>query len=75
MHVTVKKPPKQIRTSPPVPSGDADKLSGVSNALWDQIARKAFELWEERGRQDGHALRDWLDAEAQVMEPCHATRQ
>ena len=33
------------------------------------------DVLEERGRQDGHALRDWLDAEAQVMEPCHATRQ
>ena len=74
MHVTVKKPSKHIRTSPPIPSGDAEP-TGVSNALWDQIARKAFELWEKRGRQDGHALRDWLDAEAQVMEPCHATRQ
>jgi hypothetical protein len=27
------------------------------------IARRAFELWEKRGRQDGHDVDDWLLAE------------
>lgn len=28
-----------------------------------EIARRAYELYEARGREDGHALDDWLDAE------------
>lgn len=28
------------------------------------IALKAYELYEQRGREDGHALEDWLKAEA-----------
>ena len=27
------------------------------------IARRAYERYEARGRQDGHALDDWLNAE------------
>ena len=26
----------------------------------------AYRLWEARGRRDGHAMEDWLDAERQV---------
>lgn len=29
----------------------------------DEIARRAYERYEARGREDGHALEDWLDAE------------
>lgn len=33
-----------------------------------QIRDRAFELYEQRGREDGHALDDWLQAEAQVLQ-------
>jgi hypothetical protein len=36
--------------------------------LYDRIAQRAYELWEERGRVDGEALGDWLRAEAEVMD-------
>ncbi len=29
----------------------------------DEIAQLAFQLYESRGRQDGHDLEDWLRAE------------
>jgi hypothetical protein len=29
----------------------------------DEIARRAYQRYEARGREDGHALDDWLDAE------------
>jgi hypothetical protein len=29
----------------------------------DKIAQRAYERYEARGREDGHALDDWLDAE------------
>ena len=35
-----------------------------SNGTWQLIALKAYELYEQRGREDGHALEDWLTAEA-----------
>jgi H+-transporting ATPase len=31
-----------------------------------QIAKRAYELYEQRGRRDGQADRDWLDAEREI---------
>jgi Protein of unknown function (DUF2934) len=33
-----------------------------------EIRRRAYELFERRGRVDGHALEDWANAEAEVIE-------
>ena len=43
-------------TNPAVPSFDTQEL----------IRRLAYELYEQRGRQDGHDLDDWLRAESDV---------
>ena len=32
----------------------------------EQICRRAHELYEQRGREEGHALDDWLQAEAEI---------
>ena len=32
----------------------------------EQIRRRAYELYEARGRGDGHDLEDWLEAEAEI---------
>jgi outer membrane protein TolC len=32
----------------------------------DRIARRAYELYEQRERRDGWALEDWLNAERQL---------
>jgi Protein of unknown function (DUF2934) len=34
--------------------------------LEEQIRRRAHELYEERGREDGHDMEDWLRAEAEI---------
>jgi len=47
----------------------------LTENTWQLISKKAFELWQERGHQDGHALDDWLDAEAIVMEEIHEARE
>jgi hypothetical protein len=31
-----------------------------------QIQKRAFELYEQRGRTDGHELDDWLQAECEI---------
>ena len=34
--------------------------------LEEQIRRRAYELYERRGREDGHETEDWLEAEAEL---------
>jgi hypothetical protein len=34
--------------------------------LEEQIRRRSFELYEERGREDGHEVDDWLRAEQEI---------
>ena len=36
--------------------------------LEHQIRLRAQELYEARGREDGHELDDWLRAEAEIMQ-------
>jgi hypothetical protein len=34
--------------------------------LHERIRARAFELYEQRGREDGHELDDWLQAEEEL---------
>jgi hypothetical protein len=34
-----------------------------------EIRRRAYALYEQRGKADGHAVEDWLRAEAEVLPP------
>jgi len=34
----------------------------------EQIRIRAYELYEARGREDGHELEDWLEAESELSE-------
>jgi len=36
--------------------------------LQEQARRRAYEISEKRGRQDGHELEDWLQAEAEMLQ-------
>jgi len=44
------------------------KPKSVSNTE-EKIHLRAYELYEQRGRIDGHALDDWLQAEAEIRQP------
>jgi hypothetical protein len=33
-----------------------------------QVRRRAFELYEQHGREDGHDLEDWLQAESELVQ-------
>ncbi|MBX3235978.1 MAG: DUF2934 domain-containing protein [Nitrospiraceae bacterium] len=35
--------------------------------LHAKIARRAYELYAERGYRDGHAEEDWLEAEQEIL--------
>ena len=47
-----------------------EKLTFVSSTapekVSEQIGRRAYELYETRGREDGHDLEDWLRAEEEI---------
>lgn len=47
-------------------TGPAEQTSKGAQAQ-NRIARRAYELYEQRGRQDGLALEDWLNAERQLV--------
>ncbi len=47
----------------------------LPNGMWERIAEKAYELWEQRGCREGHDLQDWFDAEGIVMEEIHEARE
>jgi hypothetical protein len=36
--------------------------------LTPRITRRAYELYEQRGRQDGRAVQDWNQAEREIRE-------
>ena len=37
------------------------------NIANDDVAQRAYELYETRGREPGHELDDWLKAEAELV--------
>jgi hypothetical protein len=36
--------------------------------LTPQIAKRAYELYEQQGRHDGHAVQDWNQAEREIQK-------
>jgi hypothetical protein len=65
----------RMKSSHVVPSQpiktDLQKTDGGGD-LQDQIRARAYRLYEQRGREDGHDLEDWLhagaDAEAEASQ-------
>jgi hypothetical protein len=43
-------------------------------SIQDEIAKKAYELYEKRGGQDGNDLQDWLEAERLVLSEAAANK-
>jgi Protein of unknown function (DUF2934) len=39
-----------------------------ASELQDQIRRRAYELYEQHGSNDGHEVSDWLQAESEVTQ-------
>jgi DUF2934 family protein len=37
-----------------------------SDEILRRIAQRAFQLYEQRGREDGHDVEDWLEAEEEI---------
>jgi hypothetical protein len=48
-------------------TGGAEQGARHAEAQQDRIAQRAYILYEQRGRQEGGALEDWLQAERQLV--------
>jgi Protein of unknown function (DUF2934) len=46
----------------------AENQSEPTPEILEQIRARAHELFEQRGREEGHDLDDWLQAEAEVTQ-------
>jgi Protein of unknown function (DUF2934) len=53
---------REIETNP-----DVENQASVT-ITQEEIAQRAYALYEARGREDGHDLDDWLEAERQLLE-------
>jgi Protein of unknown function (DUF2934) len=41
----------------------------ISSPLHEEIAHRAYELWEQRGRPKGSREEDWFRAESELSHP------
>ena len=55
--------PAKKAAVPPVP----EKRPGPVQDIQVRIAARAHELYEQRGCLDGYHLRDWLEAEREIL--------
>ena len=66
--VVITEPAKEAAPMKLLPGSDLiDRIQDLSNS----IARRAFEIFEGRGRALGHDLEDWLRAESEFLHPVH----
>jgi hypothetical protein len=59
---------KRTKAMPP-PLRTTQRTTQATSELQEQIRRRANELYEQRGKDDGHELDDWLQAESEVTQP------
>jgi len=50
------------------------KSGAQAQNLDEQIRQRAYELYEARGREEGHDLDDWLRAEDEIAAKQQKTR-
>jgi hypothetical protein len=53
----------------------ASKAKTNDFALYERITRRAYELYEQRGRQAGHELEDWLQAEREIRSAAYMSKR
>ena len=50
-------------------------MQKYSYEVRERIAKKAYELYEQRGQQAGRELEDWLEAEELIRKEMEAARE
>ena len=59
-----------MKPTPTMPSllRAPNQTAESTSKLQEQIRRRAYELYEQRGRNDGYELSDWLQAESELTQ-------
>ena len=52
----------------PTPLSTSNQTTESTSELQEQIRRRAHELYEQRGRNNGREQDDWLQAESEVTQ-------
>lgn len=62
-------PTEALRSITEIPELTAGRTETPAALLFlqEEIRRRAYELYEQRGREDGYAEEDWLQAEAEIL--------
>jgi Protein of unknown function (DUF2934) len=55
--------PKKVPDTENSPTADA----AAPDVILQRIQARAYKLYEERGRQEGYAEQDWIQAEQEVL--------
>ena len=67
-------PPDVVQQSKAAKKADV-RPNLVPINLEEEIRRRAYELWEQRGHESGHENEHWLMAETEVISRYHSQRQ
>jgi HSP20 family protein len=46
-----------------------DEIDRCMKSVFDLVARRAYELFENRGSEHGHDIEDWFQAESEIFHP------
>jgi hypothetical protein len=65
---------RRVTTEEPTPQFEALLVSGEVIST-EEIARRAYEIYESRGRTEGSDLDDWLQAERELRQEPVVTRR
>jgi hypothetical protein len=57
---------KPKKNSVNAPTG-AESQHRYFEDLGSRLAKRAYELYVQRGKEDGHDIEDWLEAERQIL--------
>src|SRR5688572_29765211 len=67
--------PQVVGTPATVPSATGDIRNGVESLsiepIHEDIARRAYQLYEERGAEHGKDWQDWFEAERELRQSLH----
>jgi Protein of unknown function (DUF2934) len=56
-----------VRSAQPTLRDVGNRTSRTSAAIEEAVRRRAYRLYVEGGRREGHAKEDWLRAEREVL--------
>jgi len=59
--------PAKAKINPPGPENDTS-ITKTPRDMTPQIATRAYELYEQQGHRDGHAVEDWGQAEREIRK-------